>query len=376
MIVLDVKNVDAFEIALRPDGSLWLTLTPPLLQNDSKSRRYLRSLRDLIETFFVVERENLFDDADDIEPQHSNDDAKAEYGPAEADAEMPANAAAMAVDDFDDHNLPTTFFDELYQKLRDEHERSGYVGHSYSDECVQHTDMRPVLTQYQKEGVKWMLNRENGRRFYPTEFKPISMRWLRNEAYAFYYNSRTIQLQINRNEDIRIPSGGILADAMGLGKTVEMLSLILLNQRPPTNPPPPPPPPSATGIDWPAIGETDADEVIIRCLCPLKTIKSLVRCNECLLYQHRQCVAQSDREATPDRLYYCPYCWKHREPLRVKTTFIVSPASIKMQWYDEIVKHVATTDFRVSSVSTPLTCIAGQHFLAGYECCATQIARA
>lgn len=350
-ICLDVKNVEAFEIEVRSDGSLWLILVPELLQDKCKSGPYLRSLRDLIETFFVVERENLFD-TDDDDSHPTNDDTMEHNDRNEqVAAEASTNSIELAANDFDDDHLPTTFFDELYQKLRDAHEQNGYVGHSYTDEYVQHADMRPTLTPYQKQGIKWMLNRENGQRFYPTEFKAITLRWLHSDKHTFYYNSRSIQIKIDQNDDVRIPSGGILADAMGLGKTVEMLTLILLNRRTVASQPIL----TAAYDNCPAISENEAIEVVVRCLCPAKTNKSIVRCNECQLYQHRECVAQSDTNATPDRLYYCPYCWKHREPLRVKTTFIVSPSSIKMQWYDEIVKHIATTDFRVSDIEESST---------------------
>lgn len=344
----DLNNVQAFQITIRPDESIWLTLNTDLLQNNCRMGRYLRSMQNLIETFFIVEREHLFDD-DEIsgDTDNGNEDAKCdkeleneatngEVGNGDDDGQA-NSSTAESLNDFEYDDLPVTFFDELYQKLRDAHAKSAYVGHQYTNEHVQNEHLRPTLTQYQMDGVKWMLNRENSQRVYPTELQSIQLRWPSNGTHRFYYNRRTIQLAIDQNDDILIPSGGILADAMGLGKTVEMLTLILLNQKMPDE----------SSISEKTIDNDTLDQVI-RCLCPGKSIKALVKCNECHMYQHRECVTQFHSDITPDTLYYCPYCWKQRTPLKVKTTFIVSPPSIKMQWYDEIAKHVAKSGFKVS----------------------------
>lgn len=339
-IHLDVDNVAEFNFEARSDGSLWLTFNEQqIIQN--RASRYVNSLNNLVETFFVVKHKQLLlaDDSDD--ENDKNEDNEHDEDNAKADGCEPE---AQSVDeDIDDKNLPATFINMFYEKLRAAHECAKSDGPNHSNESVQHKDLRPVLTQYQVDGIKWMLNREKYPRFYKSEFQPIEMRFHSNVNHIFFFNEQTLQMRVDRNDDVEIPSGGILADAMGLGKTVEILALILLNQR---------------VIDIPMIEDdanmtvnaNDCDQVI-RCLCPATLVKPLVMCNGCQMYQHRECVGQfNNGSLASDSNYYCPYCWKQRAPLPVKTTFIVSPPSIKMQWYDEIVKHISNMDFKVSAL--------------------------
>ncbi|CAG7717070.1 unnamed protein product [Allacma fusca] len=116
---------------------------------------------------------------------------------------------------------------------------------------LQHPNMRPVLRDYQKQAVHWMLFKEgvfsergvNGnprsklaeitssllnKMSAPVEMNDISAEGETRKKVAFY-NPFVGYVSWSRPEIPPIPTGGILADEMGLGKTVEMLALILLH---------------------------------------------------------------------------------------------------------------------------------------------------
>lgn len=352
IIFLDVHNVTAFQVECDSiDDSLWLTFSSKLLQDNRKSGAYLRGMKSLIETFFIVEQENIFGESDD-EPMKQSDESNENIKQEESTSGMDIDSD----DESDCDVLPTSIIDNFYQQLRESQEANNVRLNNYTNEYVQHKNLRPRLTQYQMNGVKWMLNRERITSYYPTEFKEIKRRWIDDENHKFYYNQRTILIRFNQNDDVKIPSGGILADAMGLGKTVEMLDLILLNQRVPEpqsnsnclaslleniNKSP------ATQTKNTDQMECDSDEPMIRCLCSDKKDKSFVNCVRCNTLQHRKCVSQIDSDVTPDKSYICPYCWQNEQPIKAKTTFIVSPTSIKMQWYDEVIKHISCENFKV-----------------------------
>lgn len=354
VIFLDVHNVTAFQVECdSTDDSLWLTFSSKLLQDNRKSGAYLRGMKSLIETFFIVEQENIFGESDD-EPMKQSDEGNENIKQEESTSGVDIDSD----DESDCDVLPTSIIDKFYQQLRESQEANNVRSNNYTNEYVQHKNLRPRLTQYQINGVKWMLNRERITSYYPTEFKEIKRRWIDDENHKFYYNQRTILIRFNQNEDVKIPCGGILADAMGLGKTVEMLDLILLNQRVPE------PQSNINSLDSllenikksPATQtentdqmECDSDEPMIRCLCSDKKDKSVVNCVRCNSLQHRKCVSQIDSDVTPDKCYMCPYCWQKEQPIKAKTTFIVSPTSIKMQWYDEVVKHISCENFKVRS---------------------------
>lgn len=331
----------AFKLQQLDDGILWLLFEPKLMEFRNRSSKYLRATKCLVEQFFVIEQENLFGDNDEIVIE---DEAIVQ------DVEQPnENDDDLMNLDFDDDDisddsdeLPVKIIDDLYQQLREGHSETGPV-QNYTDEFIQHKDLRPTLTHYQTLGVKWMLNRERIIDHFPTEFKEVILRWPDlNNNIKFFYNERTMILVVNRNDDVPIPTGGILADAMGLGKTVEMLDLILLNPRPTIE----------CALNKQFIDLTqyifDDDPEHLRCLCAKKSLTDTVRCTRCYRLQHRTCVSQRDKLTTPDAQYICPTCWQKEEPLKAKTTFIVSPPSIKLQWRDEVIKHISDENFKVS----------------------------
>lgn len=93
----------------------------------------------------------------------------------------------------------------------------------------------------------------------------------------------------------------------------------------------------------------DEDFDYLRCLCTNNSSVDTVRCTRCYMLQHRLCVSQLNLSTAPDTQYICPSCWQKEEPLKAKTTFIVSPPSIKLQWRDEVINHVSDANFKVST---------------------------
>lgn len=346
-INLDIGNVPAFQLKIVNDEqnieSLWLAFDPNLMEIRNRSGRYLRSTKHLVETFFIIEQEFLFGENDEIVIQNeavvdTTEDVNGDAGNS--------NLLEVNDDDNEDDDDCIKIIDELYQQLREVH-RNKALTINYTDEFIQHNDLRPRLTRYQLDGVRWMLNRERAIDYFPTEFVLVSPRWPDNQTnIKNFYNERTMILQANENPDVAIPKGGILADAMGLGKTVEMLDLILLNQRTIERNPD-----LERGMSVNRSTEASQfyDQPILRCLCPNKTLCNTVCCTRCYMYQHRMCVSQNDITDAPDIRYICPTCWQDEPPFQSKTTFIVSPPSIKLQWRDEVLKHVNNDNFKVST---------------------------
>ncbi|KAG0036681.1 hypothetical protein BGZ82_003869 [Podila clonocystis] len=112
-------------------------------------------------------------------------------------------------------------------------------------ESLQPKDLNPKLLPFQKRTVTWMLERECG---IVTEYGDVVYKapTLEEKLPLTWETATTdagLELYINRLfgaiclTDTNVvaaqvePRGGILAEEMGLGKTVEMLALILLNRR-------------------------------------------------------------------------------------------------------------------------------------------------
>lgn len=84
---------------------------------------------------------------------------------------------------------------------------------------------------------------------------------------------------------------------------------------------------------------------VVRCICSNSNTRKVIQCPSCLHFQHENCVAKYSLK--PIVNYICPECWKFEPLIDSSTTFIVSPPSIKMQWHDEIEKHISNSNFRV-----------------------------
>lgn len=242
---------------------------------------------------------------------------------------------------------------ELYSLLRDAHERN-------NTEFVHYTQMPkyfvPELRSYQSKALQWMLNSEKSTRYSHPEFVPITCPAVPNET--FYFNHRTVELMDYDPGGLKMPTGGILADEMGLGKTVEMLALILSNpnlkrKRMDTEKRPAGESQDRKEMDkisklsfFLVLSKKLQKKEVLRCVCSLTQTGNKIQCSRCLYFQHEKCVTKYSLR--PIVNYICPECWKSEAPIQSSTTFIVSPPSIKMQWNEEIQKHIANSSFRVS----------------------------
>ncbi|XP_071112627.1 E3 ubiquitin-protein ligase SHPRH-like isoform X1 [Haliotis cracherodii] len=103
---------------------------------------------------------------------------------------------------------------------------------------VQHPCLKPVLRQYQRQAVTWMLSQEryhDGTTHTPAHTGPalhfLYAEVTMKDGKVLYYNKHNGVLVMKRPLMSSWPPGGLLADEMGLGKTVEVLSCVLLHPR-------------------------------------------------------------------------------------------------------------------------------------------------
>lgn len=237
--------------------------------------------------------------------------------------------------------------EQLYEKLRDAHTQRDTFDRTV---CVQHNSMKPTLTEYQTNAVQWMLHRENNIQQLPSEFIEIAIRWPVSDTdpTVFYYHPRKGIITDKWISSIDIPTGGILAEEMGLGKTVEMLSLILLSRKPINIPKDD----ESTSDTEPAnkIMKTPSiEEADFKCICTrLKTkdLRKFIQCTKCHRIQHRCCVLVN-MNVQNKKDYICPDCWPMEPIIQSAATIIVSPASIKLQWLSEVEKHIEGAGLKV-----------------------------
>lgn len=78
-----------------------------------------------------------------------------------------------------------------------------------------------------------------------------------------------------------------------------------------------------------------------------KSSSKLIYCPGCETTQHKKCVLKNC--VGQRKTYKCPECWKYTEKGSIKSsaTLICTPASIKEQWKDEIMKHIIDPNFKV-----------------------------
>lgn len=345
----DTKKACEFRLCKKSESNgefLWLQFNPDVMkQHEVRSKFYYACVRRIVENFFIVERDNFFEENDlDADNGESESRAAEQATSADSNGSMDLDDSS---NDSDARAAREITVNELYRQLRDAHAESEVAQNETI--TVQHENLKPKLTDYQKSGVKWMFKRETVNEYFDTEFKVVLRRWPSNELPdTFFYNDRTAELKVNENNDVLIPSGGILADEMGLGKTVEMLALILLNKR---------------KLEF---ADDDSEPVAkrmktlheeqqavdkVKCFCSRK-VKThpidLIECTKCHQFQHRKCVLKHASSSALESKYICPACWQHEPPIKSKATFIVSPNSIKMQWYTEVEKHINDDHLKVS----------------------------
>lgn len=318
----------------------------------------------LIKKLFISSKESNLDLAD-FEPINFQENAFDEM----------KNGGDGAGHGRNDNEFGTDMVSELYQRLRQAHFE--YDKLSTNDVMVQHPAMKATLKSYQVGAVRWMLHRELCHEE-DSMYQRVYRRWPPNDdddsdGNQFFYNPFQWTLRLKPEvSKIQLPSGGILADEMGLGKTVEALALILLNQRPieevmggSTQ---------RQSVEYLEIDDDDDDndddedddeygddepqtakrwkpmEVPVRCFCrdtSNAASKRVIQCSKCRLRQHRACVLKHAVADIHESNYICPQCWNYEEPVKSGGTVIVSPRSIKKQWFHEVKKHIDDDNFKV-----------------------------
>lgn len=246
---------------------------------------------------------------------------------------------------------------EIYGQLRKLHAEPALRVPSVIDRQHRIFDvLLPKLRQYQIDALNWMVHREQQTKWLTSdlliEIQPKAI--TANVGLpSFYCDQTTGNISDYENATQPLPSGGILADEMGLGKTVEMLALILANPRVLS-------PADQSARPRPSKrkrNENNWRSAKLWCICGQTTInkhnqKQIIRCNNCDLYQHIKCVGpmspvglDEDTNSEQRVPYACPNCWQKPAYLKgrlieSKATIVVAPASIKVQWMQEIERHV------------------------------------
>ncbi|BFF99370.1 E3 ubiquitin-protein ligase SHPRH [Drosophila madeirensis] len=235
--------------------------------------------------------------------------------------------------------LKTYVSSKLYDALYDRHQtlREGKDKPLNLPDCFQ-----SKLRKYQERSVCWMLSREQELNEFAGNYSVLQAvdghtRVLKHDYCLEFY---PFQEELQK---IALPPGGILADEMGLGKTVEFLAMMLLNPR-------------AKGTFsnnyWLELLESIYENVPLKqprqqrelfCICNSKKGKR-IQCSNCRLWQHESCMNRSGEQDANDPPYVCPSCWSELGGTRLVesgTTIIVSPNAIKMQWFNELQKHIS-----------------------------------
>ncbi|KAG4066978.1 hypothetical protein HA402_007726 [Bradysia odoriphaga] len=295
-----------------------------------KHAKNIRSKYRIIQSFFDINASNemIIDDPQELEEEEEKEE------------------------NTDEPSTNVNSVSELYSMLSDAHANDN---EQLTEQVTMPEYFVPELRSYQTKALQWMLRREKNTKYSLPEFMPVTCHSIPN--MTFYFNYRTVELMDCDPGGLKIPTGGILADEMGLGKTVEMLALILTN-----------PNRNRTRSDFnhheagkfnivndicKILRQISLAELhqklkknqILKCVCTNGNTRKTVQCPRCLYFQHEVCVAKYS--VKPIVNYICPECWKLEPLTHSPSTFIVSPPSIKMQWQDEIQKHIADTKFRV-----------------------------
>lgn len=300
--------------------SLWI-----VLQSNTSFPRWfterncVAATKRLINEFFIVANKGPFDEDDEID-DHCDEEEK----------------------------VVTTSFEKtvqtLYKRLEAAHAAEDCLA-LYDDDYIQHKYLQVKLKPYQVKTIKWMLDRELVVKHHTNGFIEIKKRSIgpQDGPTKFFYNPKATTLTTDPKEckTVAIPSGGILAEEMGMGKTIEILDLILLNPMPLGN----------QSVDPPnndVQAAVRANKENVKCLCTQTKTTDCVCCTKCSKFQHRKCVDQNNSVTTPDSKYICPACWQNEQPIHAKTTFIVSPQSIKTQWKTETDNRIQSGKLSVS----------------------------
>lgn len=197
----------------------------------------------------------------------------------------------------------------------------------------------PVLRRYQKRAVRWMIAREMGSPGVLPKSSETHPLWVYvpllggTEHKCFYINSWTGRVSLQPFPAPSPVKGGILAEEMGLGKTVELLACIMSNRF--RGPPP--------MVEGDTAGDPQCER--IDCVCGAVAEDDYVglwlQCEMCKAWLHGSCVGCPQKPPSGD--YVCDRCVRKSASTPVTqdcgATLIVCPAPILQQWHDEILKH-------------------------------------
>lgn len=209
------------------------------------------------------------------------------------------------------------------------------------------------LRDYQQQAVQWMLHREASD---GSKQRPFEQWWPIPEpagdgSTVLWYNQFvgcvTDCKALTSYPDVL--KGGILAEEMGLGKTLEMMAVILSNKKTNLSQER-----SVFGRSIPRFSErafssssfsTPADTSVV-CYCrgersPAQLSLGLSNCIHCGTEQHNYCMGIRGGEGASAFPYLCPSCARLdiTGTLPSGATLIVTPAAIQEQWRQELIKH-------------------------------------
>ncbi|XP_021758247.1 E3 ubiquitin-protein ligase SHPRH-like isoform X1 [Chenopodium quinoa] len=240
-------------------------------------------------------------------------------------------------------------------------------------------DLLPELRPYQRRAACWMVQRERGalqdsvaweNNFYCPPMCVV-VDFLESPSKMFY-NPFSGNVSLCQEIAPSYVFGGILADEMGMGKTVELLACILAHRK------------SSSEQGYCFRGITDITEKEktrinrlkrerVECVCgalseSYKYEGLWVQCDVCDAWQHADCVGYSPSEGIQrtketskgkrnsnrrkknvadivimNNEYVCQICLQLMQatssPIESAATLIICPSSILPQWHAEILRH-------------------------------------
>ncbi|RZC55977.1 hypothetical protein C5167_014829 [Papaver somniferum] len=251
-------------------------------------------------------------------------------------------------------------------------------------------DLRPTLRPYQRRATNWMVQREKGTsenlNCQNQFFRPLSVTvcFLDTESKMFY-NPFSGNISLHPESSLSYVSGGILADEMDLGKTVELLACIFAHRRPTSDG-------DVTFDNQMQVNRHQISNLKrlkrerVECICGAVNesykYKGLwVQCDICDAWQHADCVGYSpvrspsdsneaaegtghqqvpsvkNNESSSTKIveddgnFTCQLCLEliqaSSSPVNTGATLVVCPASILQQWNAEIIRHIEPGSLKI-----------------------------
>ena len=207
----------------------------------------------------------------------------------------------------------------------------------------------PQLRPYQSRAVAWMIDRETGTGLALPPAGATHPLWERVPTVAMveggkqhpplYVNASTGRITDAAFAAPPPPCGGALCDEMGLGKSVELMALLLAR-------PPPKREAVAPRVPTPPRGT-------LECSCgatgPVPRTKVAV-CTDCGHASHLACVGMKRAPAAVWRCGGCAAAHAAAPPPGglAPTTLIVCPSHIVAQWVAELSRHAAPGSLRIA----------------------------